>query len=109
MKFVLLVLATWRITSMVVREDGPFSAFARLRKLIGVRYDAHSVAYGTNTLAEGILCVWCASVWFSFFAAFLNENSSSVFEFLISWLAISTAVIALDELINLLGRICNRD
>lgn len=61
---ILLGLATWRVTSLLVWEDGPFEVFARLRYRLGVRYDEHSVAYGTNWFAKGVICPACASVWF---------------------------------------------
>ena len=64
LEVVVLVLATWRLTSLLVWEDGPFEMFARLRHLLGVRYDESSLAYGTNRFAKGVVCPACASVWF---------------------------------------------
>lgn len=49
---ILLALATWRITSLIVNEDGLFSVFTRLRALA-----SHT------PLRDGIHCVWCMSVW----------------------------------------------
>lgn len=66
LEFVVLALATWRLTSLLVWEDGPFEVFARLRRRLGVRYDESSVAYGTNWLAKGVVCPACVSVWFGF-------------------------------------------
>lgn len=63
MHFVLMGLATWRLASLAVKEDGPWDLLCRLRHLIGVRYDEHSRAYGLNVVASGLTCVWCASVW----------------------------------------------
>ena len=64
LELVILALATWRLTSLLVWEDGPFEFFARLRHGLGVRYDEANNAYGTNWLANGIVCPACASVWF---------------------------------------------
>lgn len=64
LEVVVLALATWRLTSLLVWEDGPFEMFARLRHLLGVRYDETSLAYGTNWFAKGVVCPACASVWF---------------------------------------------
>ncbi len=58
-----LGLATWRITSMIVNEEGPFQLFERFRYMIGIRYDEHSERIATNVFAEGLSCVWCTSVW----------------------------------------------
>lgn len=67
--FVILALATWRLTSLLVWEDGPFQVFARLRHLLGVRYDEQSQPYGSNWLAKGVICPACASMWFALFWA----------------------------------------
>lgn len=64
LEFVVLAFATWRLTSLLVWEDGPFEVFAKLRCRLGVRYDEHSVAYGSNWFAKGVVCPACASVWF---------------------------------------------
>jgi len=72
--FVILALAVFRVTSLLVREDGPWEVFARLRHAVGVRYSAANVAMGTNELAKGLTCMWCASVWIgaAFSLAFLT-------------------------------------
>lgn len=59
----ILILATWRISSLLVNENGPFDAFARFRYLVGVRYNAKDVAYGTNIMGDLFACVWCLSFW----------------------------------------------
>jgi hypothetical protein len=63
-KLIVLALATWRLTSLLVWEDGPFEIFSRLRYRLGVRYNDQSVACGTNWFAKGVVCPACASVWF---------------------------------------------
>ena len=64
LEFAVLALATWRMTSLLVWEDGPFEVFARIRHLLGVRYDNANQVYGANWLAKGVICPACASVWF---------------------------------------------
>lgn len=60
----ILVLACWRLTSLLVKEDGPFEMFAKFRRLIGIRHIEGSLTpYGTNVFAESLSCVWCCSVW----------------------------------------------
>jgi len=58
-----LVLATWRISSLFVNEDGPFGMFAKWRNLFGVRYDEQSQPYGTSVLGELFSCIFCFSIW----------------------------------------------
>lgn len=64
LEIIILALATWRLTSLLVWEDGPFEVFARFRRKCGVRYDESNMAYGTNWFAKGLICPACASVWF---------------------------------------------
>lgn len=64
LEFIVLALATWRLTSFLVWEDGPLEVFARTRHLLGVRYDETSQPYGSNWFAKGVICPACASVWF---------------------------------------------
>lgn len=60
-----LVLACWRLTSLLVQENGPFKMFAKFRHLIGVRYiQGSTTPYGTNVIAELLSCAWCCSIWF---------------------------------------------
>lgn len=67
LEIAVLALATWRLTSLLVWEDGPFEVFAKLRYGLGVRYvEGSEQGYGTNWFAKGVICPACASVWFGF-------------------------------------------
>ena len=73
-EFVVLALATWRVSSLLAEEDGPGDVFARLRYWIGVRYDGDSQPYGENGFARWWLCMWClpgliATAWWLFWLA----------------------------------------
>jgi len=59
----ILILATWRISSLLVNEDGPYSVLEKMRHRLGVRYDEHSERYGENVVAEALTCIWCTSIW----------------------------------------------
>ena len=49
--------ATWRLTALLVDEDGPFDVFRRLRTWAGMN----------SKLLGGLLdCFWCTSVWIAF-------------------------------------------
>jgi hypothetical protein len=51
-------LAAWRVTSLLVTEDGPWDVFVRLRERFGVDQP------GEMGMVQRVLsCVWCASVW----------------------------------------------
>jgi len=63
LKLITLSLATWRVSSLLASEAGPFDVFGRLRTLLGVRKGPDGAEYGTNELARMITCVWCCSLW----------------------------------------------
>ncbi len=62
-ELLILGLATWRLTSMIVNEDGPLYLFERFRYWVGVRRTEDNVPFGTNVFAEGLSCIWCSSFW----------------------------------------------
>ena len=67
----ILALAVWRLSSMLVNEDGPLHIFNKLRYKAGMRYDEHSSEYPTTQLSELLSCVWCTSVWIAIVASVL--------------------------------------
>ena len=46
------ILATWRVTHLIVAEDGPWDVVARLRRLAGA-----------GMLGQLMDCFYCASLW----------------------------------------------
>jgi hypothetical protein len=63
MELILITLATWRVSSLLVFEDGPFLLLMKMRSLIGVYYDEYSEPQGNNVFARALTCVWCSSIW----------------------------------------------
>jgi hypothetical protein len=57
-----LGLATWRLSRMLVRETGPYDAFARLRLATGIEYglDGQVISYPPY---NPLHCVYCTSVY----------------------------------------------
>lgn len=53
--------AGWRLASLLVREDGPWHVFERLRRAAGVPETGEV----RGVLAEILTCVLCASLWTS--------------------------------------------
>lgn len=56
---ILIGLATWRIASLLVNEDGPFNVFLQFRHLLGL--DKIGEIKGFLPTLFG--CVWCISIW----------------------------------------------
>jgi hypothetical protein len=85
LKFVMAVLATWRVTHLVVREDGPWKVVARLRRLAG------------DGFFGGLMdCFYCASLWVAAPAAL--AVAPDVRHWVLAWLALSGAACLLDRL-----------
>lgn len=66
--FFILGMATWRITSLLVREQGPWNIFERIRELSGIIHDedGNVLAIPDNFFADVLSCVWCCSIWVAF-------------------------------------------
>lgn len=76
LRLVLAVLATWRVTHMLAREDGPGEVFARLRG-----------GLGESWLGRTLACFYCLSVWVA--APLAGFVTLDPLGWLVSWLAVS--------------------
>lgn len=85
------ILAVWRISSLLVREDGPYDLLARLRDTVGVRFDDASRPYGANVVAAALTCVWCTSVWAGLLVALAQRRG------LVDALAYSAGAIVIER------------
>jgi hypothetical protein len=82
--FLLAALATWRVSALLVREDGPYDLIARLRKA------------ARNTMAGRALeCFYCTSLWIAAPAAFWLVGAR--WRWVVVWLALSGAACLLDR------------
>lgn len=84
LRFLLAVLAVWRITHLLAREDGPWDLVARLRQRVG------------DGFWGGLLdCFYCLSLWVALpFAPLLGSRWAG---WGLYWLALSGAAILLDR------------
>ncbi|MEW5917212.1 MAG: hypothetical protein AB1762_12445 [Gemmatimonadota bacterium] len=85
--FVLGGLAVWRVSHLVVREDGPWRVFAALRRR------------AESTMWEELLgCIYCMSLWVAAPAAFaLGEGW---LERVVAWPALSGAALIVDRIVH---------
>jgi hypothetical protein len=84
-KFILAVLAAWRITHLLTREDGPADLIVRWRLRIG-----------NGFFGKLMDCFYCLSVWVAAPMAF--SVSRKFVDWLITWWAISGAACLLERL-----------
>lgn len=65
LELIIMVLATWRLASMLVYEEGPFDIFLKIRSLFGITHheDGSVEKIPDNTLAKLFTCIWCMTIW----------------------------------------------
>lgn len=59
----IIAFATYRLTLLFSKENGPKDIFEWIRFKLGVRRDEHSREVATGFWSELILCPYCFSVW----------------------------------------------
>jgi hypothetical protein len=68
------ILAAWRLASLLHSEEGPFSVFAQLRDVAGVRFDEHSQPVSDNQIGKLLSCFWCTSITASAIVAIMERR-----------------------------------
>jgi hypothetical protein len=84
-KFVLVVLATWRVTHLLANEDGPADLSVRLRSRLGAGF-----------FGKMMDCFHCLSLWVA--APMALFVSREPLDWLFAWLASSGAACLLERL-----------
>lgn len=73
LEILVTALATWRLTSLVMYEKGPFNLFGRFRQQITGKIQPVDPEEPELPFFEELLsCVMCFSVWTGFAAAVLS-------------------------------------
>ncbi len=84
-RFVLAVFATWRVTHLLAREDGPAGLIYRLR-----------AAFGPSLAGELMDCFKCLSLWIAAPAALFVSRQPV--EWIFVWLALSGCACLLERI-----------
>lgn len=87
MRFVLAVLASWRVTHLVASEDGPADIIVRFRALLG-----------QGILGKLMDCFNCLSLWVAALAALFVSRRP--LEWVFCWLALSGGACLLERIRN---------
>lgn len=85
LRFVVALLATWRLAHLLTYEDGPWDVLVRLR-----------AALGNGALGRLLDCFNCVSLWVSFPLAFFVGGGAVAWG--IAWLGLSGGACLLDRL-----------
>ena len=75
---IILCLATWRLSVLIMDDEGPYGVLERMRHVFGIRYNEYSQRYGLNTWAQGLLCTYCNTVWIGLILAIVYLISPPV-------------------------------
>jgi Protein of unknown function (DUF1360) len=84
LRFILAVLATWRVTHLLASEDGPADLVFRLRARLGSSF--------AGKLMD---CFYCLSLWVA--APFALLVTRQILGCLLAWLALSGAACLLER------------
>ena len=84
-RFVLAILATWRVTHLLAREDGPADIIVRFRGRLGGGF-----------FGKLMDCFYCLSLWIAAPMAFYVSRAP--LDWLFVWLALSGAACVLERL-----------
>jgi len=97
--FLLMGLASWRICSLFMKEQGPFDMFVKIRELFGIQHydDGTVLSYKSNFFCDLFACCWCFSVWVGIFFAVLYVFLPYVAIFIALPFALSTIAIIIEE------------
>lgn len=80
------ILATWRVTHLIVAEDGPWDVVARLRRLAGA-----------SVFGQLMDCFYCASLWVAIpIAVWIAEPWPAR---VVMWLALSGGAALLERVV----------
>jgi hypothetical protein len=99
--FFYLALAAWRIASLVANEDGPWQMFKRLRQRAEQWCQDHPFCRELG-VHELFACEWCNSIWIGIGLTLMYLWLGPVFLYIALPLALSTVVIVIKYVVQLL-------
>lgn len=83
-RFLIAALATWRVSFLLVREDGPWNIFTALRNKVG-----------SGLVGRLLGCVKCTGMWVAIPLAFFVKGTW--LELVVIWLALAGVTALIDE------------
>lgn len=86
----LAILATYRLSHMIVLESGPKRVFERLRSWVREKYGAPSWQF------EGINCILCVSFWTAAGISMMIPPTT-IQNYLLTWWGVSGAVLIIQK------------
>lgn len=97
LELVLGILATWRVTSLFVYEEGPWELFEKLRYKTGVYFLNPDTEQPETMLGKLLSCFWCTSIWVAALVGLILTQSWTIIVVVPS---LSAGAILIDTLIE---------
>lgn len=66
-------LATWRLTKLLMDEEGPGDILLKARTAIGIKHDDYNKPFMWPT-GNPMYCLWCFSMWIGVACALLPSK-----------------------------------
>lgn len=101
--FLIVVGSTWRLSYMLVYEEGPLHLFVFLREMAGITHDDdfYPISYSDNFFAELLSCMYCTSVWVGIFITIFVVAVPDPYNALILLpLSLSAGAILIDSMVQ---------
>lgn len=99
LNLILLALASWRLSYLLVNEPGPFQVFATLRYYAGASW-VECTEQQQNAIKNPFCCVYCMSLYTSAFLLIVQGVWSDGGALLTLWLAVAAGVIFIQEIVH---------
>ena len=99
--YLVIALAVWRLSSLLVNELGPYVILERLRNKVGVKIEPNTlIPYGSNQFAELFVCVWCMSFWIGIIAWISYLLNARLTVIIAIPLALSAGAIVIERIVR---------
>lgn len=98
----ILALAVWRLSALLVYERGPFDVFVAIRKKAGIGHDnsGRPDMWPDRYFAKLLSCVWCLSVQIAIVVTILFAILGNLVIIVLMPFALSALAIALERVNN---------
>lgn len=101
MVYLVYGMACWRLTSLLIREEGPYNSFGIIREWVGIIHDSDRkpMGYPETLLGKLFECSWCLSVWIAGALVLGYIFLPTISFYFALWLSLSTITILIEEVI----------
>lgn len=98
----ILALATWRLSSLIVNERGPWHVFQHIRERFGIGHDESGLiaVIPPTFMGELLTCLWCCSCWVGAAVAVMLYFQPVATIWLVLPLALSGAAVVIEQMVR---------